>query len=378
MISVLFFLLHAVGAPPATTPPWRSAIAIVDGAIRRRLFPGAVVVVGDRDSVFFAKGFGRVSWDRDAALADPAATLWDLASLTKVVATASAIMTLVDQGRLELDQPVARYLPLFVGEGKSAVTLRMLLDHTSGLPAFVPFYRTAIGRQGVIDQLLGVPLIAAPGTRTTYSDLNAILLGLIVEASSGTTLDRFAAQAVFSPLGMGRTTFAVADRTMAAPSIAHGGHPAPGEVNDRNAWAMGGISGHAGLFATGLDLARFAQTWLRSGAGPSGPWVGSATVRRFLEHNSPGGTRALGWEIPDSQHLDRSAFGRSATGTTYGHTGWTGTFLWFDPVRDIFLVLLTNRSLGSNARSTFRAMRELRSRLSDAAGTAMASRVHHR
>lgn len=348
---------------------------IVEGGIRRRLFPGAVVVVGNRDSVFFAHGFGRVSWERSAVAPAPGTTLWDLASLTKVVATTSAIMTLVDEGRLDLDQPVQKYLPAFLGGDKADVTVRMLLDHTSGLPAFVPFYRHGVGRQSVIDQLFEVPLEAKPAARTRYSDLNAILLGLIVEALSGTTLDQFAARSVFSPLGMGRTTFAVADVSRAAPSIAHHGQLAPGEVNDRNAWAMGGVAGHAGLFATGLDLARFAQTWLRSGAGPDGPWVGAATIRRFLEHSAGGGARALGWEIPDARHPERSPFGRLATGTTYGHTGWTGTFLWFDPTRDIFLVLLTNRSLGSNSRATFRAMRELRARLSDAIGLAMAPRV---
>lgn len=370
-LGLLVLFAAAPGPPPA--PRWQPSVAIIEGGIRRRLFPGAVLVVGSRDSVMFATGLGRVSWERGARAPDPTATLWDLASLTKVVATSSAIMTLVDDGRLDLAQPVQHYLPAFAGPGKSAVTVRMLLDHSSGLPSFVPFYRNSTGRQDVIDRLFATELTSAPGSTTRYSDLNAILLGLIVEAVSGTSLDRYVSRAVFSPLGMGRTTFAVADRTAAAPSIQHHGQPAPGEVNDRNAWAMGGVAGHAGLFATGLDLARFAQTWLRSGSGPDGVWVGPATIRRFLERAPNGGSRALGWELPDGEHLDRSAYGRSATATTYGHTGWTGTFLWFDPARDLFVVLLTNRSLGSNARSTFRAMRELRGRLSDAVGIAMAA-----
>lgn len=372
MIALLLGI--SVSMSPRPAPEWQPAVRIVEGGIRRRLFPGAVLVVGSRDSVMLAVGRGRVSWDPHSAIPDPAGTQWDLASLTKVVATSSAVMTLVDDGRLDLEQPVDRYLPQFSGPGKSAVTVRMLLDHSSGLPSFVAFYRNSAGRQDVIDRLFATDLVSPPGTVTRYSDLNAILLGLIVEAVSGTTLDRYASRAVFSPLGMGRTTFAVADRTAAAPSIQHRGEPAPGEVNDRNAWAMGGVAGHAGLFASGLDLARFAQTWLRSGSGPRGTWVGSATVRRFLEHAPGGGTRVLGWDTPDPAHLDRSAYGRSATATTYGHTGWTGTFLWFDPARDLFVVLLTNRSLGSNARSTFRAMRELRARLSDAVGAAASRR----
>jgi CubicO group peptidase (beta-lactamase class C family) len=329
-----------------------------------------VVIVGRRDSVLFAQGYGHTGWDRKTPRPDPLRTQWDLASLTKVVATTGSVMTLVDAGRLDLDAPVERYLPRFGGGSKSAVTVRMLLDHTSGLPAFVPFYRWASGREDVISALFEVPLESAPGGRVRYSDLNAILLGLLVESLSGTTLDRFAEEAVFGPLGMGHTGFVVADLTHVAPSIAHRGRPSPGEVNDRNAWSMGGVAGHAGLFATGIDLARYAQTWLNQGAGPNGVWVGPGTVRRFLESSPNAGNRVLGWERPDTVRIDRSPFGRAATATTFGHTGWTGTFLWFDPKRDLFLVFLTNRSLGPNSRGTFRAIREIRARLSEAAGAA--------
>ena len=373
---MLFLALLTALAPGADPPaPWREASALIERAVASRLFPGAVLVVGRRDTILFSRGYGKLSWDRGAPRPDPATTRWDLASLTKVVATTGAVMSLVDRGLLDLSTPVSRILPEFTGRDKDAVTVRMLLNHTSGLPAFVPFYRRASRREDVFEALLAVPLEARPGSRVVYSDLNALLLGLIVERLSGAPLDRFVDEAVFQPLGMGNTAFAVTDRTRVAPSIVLGGRAAPGVVSDPNARAMGGIAGHAGLFGTGLDLARYAQMWLAEGVshGSTAPWVTAATVHSFLERTPDSGPRALGWDSPDLTDLERSAFGRKATATTYGHTGWTGTFLWFDPARDLFLVLLTNRSLGPNTTASFRAMRELRGRLSDVVSAAAGS-----
>jgi CubicO group peptidase (beta-lactamase class C family) len=364
---MLAVLLSLAVSGPTELPDWAVASRMIERAIGRRLFPGAVLVVGRSDTVLYARGYGRLGWNGPGR-PDPGATLWDLASLTKVVATTGAVMTLVDRGRLELEAPVARYLPRFTGGDRERVTVRMLLDHTSGLPAYRPLYRTARGRDDAIDRLFEVPLETGPGIRAKYSDLNAILLGLVVEQVTGVSLARFATEAVFQPLGMRRTTFApeVSDRTDVAPSITHHGRPAPGEVNDRNALVLGGVAGHAGLFATGLDLARFAQSWLRGNRRNDSSWIRPATMRRFLERTGQSGTRALGWDTPDLTTPERTAFGRRATPSMFGHTGWTGTFLWFDPERDLFLVLLTNRSLGSNTGRSLRAMRELRSEVSDA------------
>jgi CubicO group peptidase (beta-lactamase class C family) len=347
--------------------------AIVEDGVARRVFPGAVVVVGRADTVLYSEGFGRLQWASGARRPDPETTQYDLASLTKVVATASAAMTLVDAGRLGLDDPVVKHLPGFNGDGREGVTIRMLLEHTSGLPAFAPLYRQATGRRQISAALYRVPLRYPPGSRMVYSDLNGILLGLVVEAVAGTTLDRFARAAVFGPLGMGHTGFAVADRTRVAPSLVRGGRPQPGVASDPNARAMGGVSGHAGLFATGLDLAAFAQTWLRHGRREhQGPWVQPATVARFLERATPEAGRVLGWDTPRLDDLETSPFGRLATATTFGHTGWSGTFLWFDPGRNLFLVLLTNRSLGGTNGASLRAIREIRARLSDAVSLAVA------
>ncbi len=358
------------GGPVRAPSDWRPVAALIEQAVAKRVFPGAVVVVGRGDSILYAAGFGRTEWRPGAPVPDPALTRWDLASLTKVVATTGAVARLVDAGRVDLDRPVAHFLPRFDGEGKERVTVRMLLDHTSGLPAFAPLYRSPGGRDGSIDALYRVQLSAAPGSRVEYSDLNAILLGLVVEAVSDRPFDRFVAEAVLDPLGLRHTGFAVADPARAAPSVVRNGRVEPGMVSDPNARALGGVAGHAGLFGTGLDLARLAQAWL--GHGADGGWLSAGTVRRFLEPSA--GTRSLGWDTPDPARPDRSPYGRLATSTTFGHTGWTGTFLWFDPARDVFLVLLTNRSLGSNGPASFRAMRELRASLSDLVATTVPPR----
>jgi len=370
VVTFAMSALEPSGALPApeSTGPWDAAARIVERAISRRLFPGAVVVVGRGDTVLFADGFGRLSWERGAGRPSPATTLWDLASLTKVVATTSTVMALVDHGSLDLDAPVRRYLPRFAGEEKSRVTVRMLLDHTSGLPSWAALYRNAERPQDVTDALYAVRLRSTPGLRSEYSDLNAMLLGLVVEAVSGTGLDRISSRTVFEPLAMRHTAFgaAVSDRTAAAPSVIRHGRPVPGEVSDRNALAFRSVAGHAGLFASGLDLARLAQAWLNGRTTSGAEWVNPATIRTFLNRSPGAGTRALGWDTPNFAELDRSPFGRLATATTYGHTGWTGTFLWFDPARDLFLVLLTNRSLNPTTGRSLRAMREVRAALSDA------------
>ncbi len=175
---------------------------VVERGIRAGVYPGAVVVVGRRDTVLFARGFGHATWSASAFRPSPSETRWDLASLTKVVATASAVLVLVDQGHVSLDAPVARYLRRFAGRGRERITVRMLLDHTSGLPAYVALHRMAKTRQAAEDLLYRTAPIRVPGRVTAYSDVNAMLLGLLVEAVAGAPLDRFTSKEVFAPLGM--------------------------------------------------------------------------------------------------------------------------------------------------------------------------------
>jgi CubicO group peptidase (beta-lactamase class C family) len=352
-----------------------SPTAAIDSAINRgvgeRVFPGAVVVVGRADTILYAKGYGGYTWEGDSRLPDPAWSLWDIASLSKVVATASAVAVLVDSGRLDLDATVTSFLPAFNGVAKDHVTVRMLLNHTSGLPAWVPLRNDPPTAEGARAKLFATDLRREPGEVAVYSDLNAILAAMIVERVTGTTLDQFTTASVFAPTGMGGAEWrpAPADRLRAVPSerLADGSARV-GMVHDPNARLLDGVAGHAGVFATGLDMAHFAQSWLRGVRDGSGNWVSSPTLRRFLERSAAGGTRALGWDTPRLDIADGgpSLYGSCITATTYGHTGFTGTLIWFDTAEDLFVVLLTNRSYAPG-RGSLDAIREVRAAVSDAA-----------
>lgn len=348
--------------------------AAVQAGIRQGVFPGAAVVVGRRDTVLYARGFGRFTWDARSAVPTADSTLWDLASITKVLATASVTMRLMDRGLIDLDTPVARYLPRFTGAGRERVTVRMLLDHTSGLPAFAPLYRDAKSRDDAFDRLYEVPLRRVPGRSPDYSDLNAILLGLVLETITGQPFDELTRQEVFDPLGMRQTMFAppASLRRSIAPSMRDSQGPLAGRPSDPNAFAMGGVAGHAGVFGTAMDLAKFAQAWLRKGqVVPDTHWVSGLTLRQFLHRGAQSGTRLLGWDSPRSNPTTTTSFGSLANGSTFGHTGWSGTMVWVDPEADLFLVLLTNRSYEPRARNSLVAIRDVRHAVSDAARTSV-------
>ncbi|HEX2450750.1 MAG TPA: serine hydrolase domain-containing protein, partial [Gemmatimonadales bacterium] len=306
-----------------------------------------------------------------SAVPDPDSTIWDIASITKVVATASSAMRLADAGRLVLDAPVARYLPRFQGGKKPDVTVRMLLDHTSGLPPYVPLYRLTRTRARAITRLYREPLQYTPGDTAVYSDLNAMLLGLVVERVARRSLAEVAQAEVFRPLEMRRTMFKPRGKPTRwiAPSGVHRGRPVGGRVNDENAMRLGGVAGHAGVFSTGGDLARFAQTWLRNGATPAGQWVTPDLIRRFLTPGARSGTRLLGWDTRDPLATAEapSVFGSLVSASAYGHTGWTGTEIWIDPARDLFLVFLTNRSFDPRTDQSIEKLKLVRAAVSDAA-----------
>jgi CubicO group peptidase (beta-lactamase class C family) len=348
----------------------------VDAAIRSGIdtgiYPGAVVVVGRADTILYAHGYGHYTWSAASPTPDPTTTRWDLASLTKIVATSSATAVLVQQRRLDLDAPVSRYLPEFSGGRKNAVTVRMLLNHTSGMPPYVKFFQSAHSVAEARRQLFSVPLQRAPGASAEYSDLNAMLAGLVVERVSGQPLERFADSAVFRPLGMLSTQYrpTPADKTKTAPTGRYHGQPVGGVVNDQNAVVLGGVSGHAGVFSTGYDMARFAQAWLKATTDRS-TWLSRATVAEFFTHSPTSGTRVLGWDTPLPPGGKKlSLYGRCATTSTYGHTGWTGTEMWIDPGQDLFVVLLTNRSFApNNPKDSFVELKDVRARVADAVRT---------
>lgn len=368
--AALTLLLTMPGASSAAAQTFLEVDRAALAGIREGLYPGAVVIIGRRDSILYSRGYGHFTWNPASRVPDPDSTLWDIASITKVVATAASTMRLVDQGKLELDAPVRRYLPRFAGGLKNKVTVRMLLDHTSGLKSYVPMYRKA-GRSRVrmTNLLYAQPLLRPPGDSAEYSDLNSMLLGLVVESVAGTTLDRFAEAQVFAPLGMTETRFRPAARLKPriAPAGIWRGQPVPGDVNDQNAAAFGGVAGHAGVFSTGMDLARFAQVWLRDGVGPGGAWVRPSTIRQFLTKGPRSGTRLLGWDSPELNGEEPSIYGTLITQSAYGHTGFTGTELWIDPSHDLFLVFLTNRAFDPRSRDSVKGLKVVRTELSDAA-----------
>ena len=358
----------------ARTPTMQAQrFTAVDTAIRSGIdtgiYPGAVVVVGRADTILYARGYGHYTWNVASSTPDPTSTRWDLASLTKIVATSSATAVLVQQHKLDLDAPVSRYLPEFVGGTKSAVTVRMLLNHTSGMPPYVKFWLSAHSAADARKQLLATPLRRTPGASAEYSDLNAMLAGLIVERVSGQPLENFAEAAVFQPLGMTSTHYrpTATDKTNAAPTGRYRGQPVGGVVNDQNAVVLGGVSGHAGVFSTGIDMARFAQAWLQATAD-HGKWLTRNTVAEFFTHTPVSGTRVLGWDTPlPPGGKKMSLYGRCATTSTYGHTGWTGTEMWIDPAQNLFVVLLTNRSFApNNPTRSFTQLKEVRAKVADA------------
>lgn len=357
----LWLLLALQAVTPAT--PIDSAVraGITDG-----VYPGAVVVVGSSERVLLARGYGHFTWTGTSPVPDPATTLFDLASLTKVVATTSAVMILADRGALALQQPVQRYLPDFAGADKERVTVRHLLEHRSGMRAFLRLDTLARDAAEARRLVLAEPLRYPPDTRTEYSDLNAMLLGWVVEAVTGESLDAFVAREVTGPLGMTQTRYRP-PRSLRPGIMPVGlwrGHAIAGEVHDQNAARLGDVSGHAGLYATADDLARFARFMLRRGrtdvdAVLVRPGVVDLFVRRGPEN------RALGWEMRDTTSTDNT--GRLFSPDTYGHTGFTGTSLWIDPARDLFVVLLTNRVFAPRTPRSITLLKAVRGAVADGA-----------
>ena len=350
---------------------------IVLSGIREGTYPGAALVIGRHDTILFAKGYGHFTWNPGSAAVSVDSTLWDLASLTKVVTTTPAMMLLVEQGKVALDSPVVRYVPEFNSPGTGSITVRHLLTHTSGLRATLPLREAADSAAALRMVLTTVP-IARPGTQMVYSDLNAILLGEIVRRVSGEPLDVFATRAIYAPLGLdAELVFRPAKRLekRIAPTGLWRGHPIAGIVNDPSAGMLGGVSGNAGLFATARGAAGFAQFMLNQGARPGHPrLLKKETVEQFTRIAVPArrgvSARTLGWEALPTGEETPSA-GTLFGPRSYGHTGWTGTSLWIDPDRDLFVLLLTNRAFNPRVRASFTKLKQVRGRVADAAARAV-------
>ena len=269
MRRVLLCLLLTLAVRSAAAQRFAAVDSAIHAGIATGIYPAAVVVVGRSDTMLYYRGYGHFTWSPTSRVPDPSITRWDLASLSKVVATTSAAAMLVQQHRLDLDAPVSRYLPEFSGGRKSEVSVRMLMNHTSGMPAYTRLWLVAHTPTEARSKLMAVPLQRVPGASAVYSDLNAMLAGLVVERAAGQPLDRVADSAVFRQLGMLSTHYrpSPADRLNSAPTGRFRGQPVAGVVNDQNAVVLGGVSGHAGVFSTAFDLGHFAQGWLKAANG---------------------------------------------------------------------------------------------------------------
>jgi CubicO group peptidase (beta-lactamase class C family) len=340
--------------------------SIVEAAIADGATPGAAVAVGRHGRLVHLRGYGRLDWDQNSAAVD-SASLYDLASLTKVVATTTAAMILEQEGRLDLDRTVQSYVPEFNAPDKARITVRMLLTHSGGLEAFAQLFLRFRGREQYLEQINLRPLRSEPGTRSVYSDWDLILTQLVIERITGVTLDRFVADRVFTPLGMRDTGFnpdaallariAPTERDTARVKTTTGCSTScnlvHGMVHDENAWAMGGVAGHAGLFSSARDLSVFAQFMLNGGGYGGVRLIQPVSIARWTARQSASSSRALGWDTPS----DSSSAGRFFSPRSFGHTGFTGTSMWIDPERGVFVILLTNRVNPTRANTKYVKLR---------------------
>ena len=341
---------------------------LLERKVTEGAFPGAVLVVGHGRRVSYMTAVGHYGDDDPRPVADT--TVYDLASLTKVIGLTTATMMLVAEGKLELDRPVVDYLPEFTGPGKERVLVRHLLTHTSGLPAWAPLYLETKTPEEAIARVMQMPLEAAPGEHFVYSDLGAITLAQIVQRLTGEPLDVFLEERVFGPLRMERTRFRPPEAWLStiAPTERDPwrGRLVRGEVHDENAYRLGGVSGHAGLFSDGPDLARFAfwmlDAWYGRLRPDVQPYLPQDIVRQFTRRQPgpAGSTRALGWDTPSDS--GRSSAGTLMSRESFGHTGFTGTSIWIEPERELFVILLTNRV---NPTRENRAILDVRGQVAD-------------
>ncbi len=348
---------------------------MLEQAVSDRVFPGcafAVLFPGQKDAFLDStQAMGRLTYDPNSPRVEPG-TVFDLASLTKVLATTMAVMQLYDRQQLALDAPLTEWLPEFAAADptdtrRSRVTLRMLLDHSSGLPGYARLFESAHSRSAMVEACLRQPLTADPATRAEYSDIGFILLGHLVEKLTGERLDSYCRREIFEPLGMSTTRYCPDQEMRASIPPTENDHSfrhriVQGEVHDENASVMDGVGGHAGLFSNAVDPLRVATCMLGGGVTSSGMQLFSAeTVSHFTKRSEepPGTSRALGWDTPSTPSSSGGFFSQRSI----GHLGYTGTSLWIDLDAGIAVTLLTNRTWPNRSNQ---AIREVRPRFHDA------------
>jgi CubicO group peptidase (beta-lactamase class C family) len=321
--------------------------SLMESAIEDSAWPGGVLLAAKGGNIFYHQGHGFHTYDRNKPIRS--SDIFDLASITKAVATTSAIMKLVDQNKIKIDKPIVTYLPDFKGKKKkykkqkSKITVKDLLAHSSGLPAFKQYYRMKKSKEVLLDSVYNTEPVKLIGDTTIYSDVGAIMLGELVEKVSGLSLKNYTDSLVFDPLGMNTTFFNPPKEKIhriVPTEIDPNGKLIHGYVHDENAHSLGGIAGHAGLFSTAKDLAIFSQMMLNKGLYGWKRIFSQNTVELFTTRVNiiPESSRCLGWDSPSGE----SSGGIYLSDASFGHTGFTGTSLWIDPENEILVILLTN------------------------------------
>ncbi len=343
-VAVYPYVAAAQTPPPAANQFQTLLDPLIDEAVQSHLIPGGVLLISRNNQILYRKAYGSKAWlpEHEPMTTD---TIFDAASLTKVIATTPCVMRLFEQGKIRLDDPVTKYLPEFQG-GKSDITIRLLLTHFSGLPPDLELTPVWNGYETGIQKALTIKPINPPGAKFVYSDINFILLGEIVRRLSGQTLAEFAHDQIYVPLGMNETGFlpspALSARIAPTEYEEQNGMPFRGVVHDPTARFMGGIAGHAGVFTTADDLAKYAQMYLNQGTLNGAHIFNPETVRKFTEPGSPADQpilRGLGWDIDSPFSSNR---GELFPIGSFGHTGFTGTSVWIDPRSQSFVIFLTN------------------------------------
>lgn len=348
-----------------------SVQGVLKAAVADRAFPGAYVLIGDSQGILAEHGAGRLDWKKSARPSRE--TVWDLASLTKVIGTTTALAQLVDSGKVRLDDVVQAYVPEWSGGGREAVTVRQLLTHSSGLPSFRPYDQQTHNPDSLEKLLFNTLLERRPGERMVYSDIGAFMMGEIVERVSRLSLDQYVARHITAPLRLRETRFNPPRtwRKRIAPTEFDSlrGGLVHGAVHDERAYYLGGVAAHAGLFGSARDLSRFATMMLRGGALDGARILSTETIARFTAYaDSAFSNRALGWQKPAG-----SAWaGQYMSSRAFGHTGFTGTSIAIDPELDLYIILLSNRV---NPTRDNPKITDVRRRLADAVVSTLR---HHR
>ncbi len=346
LFSILIISAPAAGQSNLPNPQYLDSLrTCLNQAISDSAFPGCAISVGYRGKLIFEQSFGNFTYDPHSPKIE-VNSIFDLASVTKVVATTTISMILYDQGRLDLNWRVADIVPAFQGNDKDKVTIRQILTHTSGLPGWIRFYLELNGKERIVREICNTELVNEPGTVYVYSDLGMILMQNVIETITKKPLDQLVRDYITTPLGMKRTFFNPDSglREEIVPTEISEWHKklVHGFVHDENTYVMGGVSGHAGLFSTVQDLSIFCQMYLNKGLYDGKRILKSETINLFTSRQNmiEGSTRALGWDTRSEEH---SMAGEFMSMSAFGHSGFTGTSIWIDPENQVFVVLLSNR-----------------------------------